>query len=315
MIRIIIRMTRIIVSVGLVAAILTAASGGLFGKFRLLAVSSGSMGAAASVGSLIAVVTHNSYDVGDIISFREAGGGTITTHRISRIEEDSGEVTYFTKGDRNEEEDLRPVYFNKVVGKVTVVIPKLGGVLPWLKEMISRAILIDQEASSGNSLAAGTMDLKISDDDEEAGDSLAVTWEGDGLRPGQGEVSADLRIKNAGTAAADHIHVFVENSTSEGEGPGEDESDPMDANLEIKALQYNEVDIKSYITDKNGNGSIDLDDWEKTPEEDFSLELTDLDINHVLSLTVGLRPQTSETNQGDVVTTTFSIIGHQLNEE
>lgn len=288
---------------------------------RLLVVISGSMEPAIPAGSLIVVADKDSYASGDIISFNEAGDKIVTTHRISRIEDTDGVIRYFTKGDRNEEIDPPPVYFNKVVGKVVIVIPKLGKMLltanqfsDWVKEMISRAFLIDQESSINNSLTAGTMDLKISDSDEAAGDSLAVTWEGDGLRPGQGEASGELVIKNTGTVAADHVHISVENSITQGEGPGAEDSDPMDANLEIKVLQYNEVDIKSYLLDKNGNGVIDLDDWEKKLEEDFSLELTDLDNDHALSLTVGLRPETSATDQGDEVTTAFSIIGHQLDE-
>lgn len=286
---------------------------------RLLAVSSGSMETEIPVGSIIIVAAKSSYIPGEVISFNEAGGRVLTTHRISRAEEVDGEIRYLTKGDKNEEEDLRPVYFNKVVGKVIWVIPKAGETLiavnkswEWVKEMISRAILIDQENSSGNNLAAGTMDLKISDSDEEVGDSLAMTWDGDNLRPGQGTISSDLKIKNVGTVAANHVHITVENSITQGSGSGASENDPMDANLEIKSLQYNEADIKSYITDKNGNGIIDLDDWEKTPAADFSLTLTDLNNNHSLSLTVGLRQETSGADQGDEVETTFSIIGHQF---
>lgn len=291
-------------------------------EVKLLAVSSGSMEPAIPVGSLIAVTAKDSYITGDIISFNEAGDRMITTHRISRIEEVDGDVRYFTEGDRNEDEDLSPVYSNKVVGKVVVTIPKLGGALlminksaEWVKEMISRAMLIDQEVSSGNNLAAGTMDLKITDDNEPAGDSLTMTWEGDNLRPGQGTVSGELKIKNVGSVAANHIHVSVENSITQGTGSGASGNDPMDANLEIKALQYNEVDIKSYIKDKNGNGTIDLDDWEKTPAENFSLELTDLNVNHTLSLSVGLSLGAGKANQGDTVKTTFSITGHQLDGE
>lgn len=319
MTRIGIRMIRIIVLGGLVAAILTAVGGGLVGKFRLLVVTSGSMEPAIPAGSLIALIPKDNYASGDIISFNEAGDKVTTTHRISQVEEIDGRIRYVTKGDRNEEEDLSLVYFNKVVGKVVVVIPKFGKTLlavnqfsSWVEEMISRAFLSDQESSVNNSLAAGTMDLKISDDDEAAGDSLAMTWEGDNLRPGQETAAGELKIKNAGTVAADHIHISVENLITQGAGPGADAADPMDANLEIQALQYNEADIKSYLSDKNGNGIIDLDDWEQTPIAEFSLPLTDLNNNHTLSLTVSLRSETSETNQGDVVTTAFSIIGHQL---
>ena len=318
MTRISMRMIRIGVLTSIVFLVV---QGGFFDKTRLLVVVSGSMEPAIPVGSLIVVRERDEYVAGEVISF-VSSNKAIITHRILRVETSGGKIKYITKGDRNEEEDRKPVYYEKVAGKVTNVIPKLGGSLitvrestQWLTEMISRAILIDQEVSSGNNLTAGTMDLKISDDDEEAGDSLAMTWEGDGFRPGEGDVSADLKIKNSGTVAAEHIHVSVENSIGEGEGPGEDDSDPMDANLKILSLYYNKADIKSDLSDRNGNGIIDLDDWEKTPAEDFSLELTDLDNDHTLSLTVGLRPETSAADQGDMVETTFLVIGHQLESD
>ena len=72
------------------------------------------------------------------------------------------------------------------------------------------------------------------------------------------------------------------------------------------------MNIKPDLTDRNSNGIIDLDDWEKTPTEDFSLELADLNIDYTLSLAVKLRQEASAANQGDMVTTTFLVIGHQL---
>ncbi len=283
---------------------------------RLLVVTSGSMEPAIPVGSLIAVAAKDRYSAGDIISFNEVGGGGMITHRVSRLEEIDGKLVYFTKGDRNEEEDINPVYFNKVAGKVVVVIPKPGEVFLRLKKFISLAFFADQETSTENRLAAGTMDLKISDADETAGDSLTMTWEGSNLRPGQGEVSADLKIKNMGTVAANHIHIKAANAITQGGGPGANGSDPMDANLEVKTLTYDGADIKSFLTDTDGNGVKDLDDWEAGGDSGIgTLSLIDLGNDHVLSLTVGLRAGASGANQGDIVTTTFSIIGHQLDGE
>ncbi len=283
---------------------------------RLLVVTSGSMEPAIPAGSLIVVLAKSSYSAGDIISFNEVADNSVVTHRINRIEEEKSTFSYFTKGDRNEEEDKNPVYYNEVAGKVAAVIPKLGEVFLKLKKIISLAFFADQETSTENRLAAGTLDLKISDDDEAAGDSLTMTWEGSNLRPGQGEVSADLKIKNLGTTPANHIHVKAVNVITQGSGPGTDVSDPMDANLEVKVLTYDGADIKSYLTDANGNGVRDLDDWEAAGNSGIgTLSLTDLATDHVLSLTAGLRAETGGTNQGDTIETTFSIIGHQLDGE
>jgi len=282
----------------------------------LLAVASGSMEPAIPAGSLIIVLAKDRYSAGDIISFNEAGGGGMITHRISRLEEIDGKLRYFTKGDRNEEEDINPVYSNKVAGKAMAVIPKLGEAFLRVKKIISLAFFADQEISTGNSLAAGTLDLKISDADEAAGDSLAMTWEGDGLRPGEGQAGADLKIKNAGTVAANHIHIKAVNVITQGSGPGADASDPMDANLEVKVLTYDGANIKSYLADTNGNGVKDLDDWGAAGGSGIgTLSLTDLGVDHVLSLTVGLRAGAGGANQGDTVTTTFSVTGHQLETE
>ena len=53
--------------------------------------------------------------VGDIISFYE--GSYINTHRFVRIENQSGEEVYITKGDNNEKEDKLPVKFKNIEGK------------------------------------------------------------------------------------------------------------------------------------------------------------------------------------------------------
>jgi hypothetical protein len=101
----------------------------------------------------------------------------------------------------------------------------------------------------------------------------------------------------------------------------------MDANLEIKTLAYDGVDIKPYLTDRNGNGALDIDDWELVGSagigdsdgtampQDGTVTLADIGVNHNLLLTIGLRSETGGANQGDVVTTTFSVIGHQLDGE
>lgn len=185
----------------------------------------------------------------------------------------------------------------------------------------TKAVWSDSGQSTGNTFAAGTLDLKLSDDDETDLDDVAITWNGTAMTPGGTTVSADLLVKNVGDPAADHVHFAVSNGIVEGAGVGADASDPMDANLEITGLSYDGASIMGYLTDVNGNGWIDLDDWAQTGDigdhdgalvpADGTLPLADLDADHTLSMTVQLNALSTDANQGDIVTTDVTATLHQ----
>ena len=76
-----------------------------------------------SGNDMIFTVKKKEYNVGDIIMFNTQG--TTVTHRIIGIEAEG----YVTKGDANNAEDTDRVKYENVVGKVFLVIPKVGVVL------------------------------------------------------------------------------------------------------------------------------------------------------------------------------------------
>lgn len=189
----------------------------------------------------------------------------------------------------------------------------------------TRAVWSDTGASNGNTFQAGTLDLQLSDSDETNLDNVSLTWNGTLMTPGGSEVLAVLNVRNHGNAAADHIHFDItSNVITEGNGVGADATSPMDKNLEITTLAYDGQNILSlsFLTDKNENGWIDLDDWELTAAPgigdsdgnlvtDGTLPLTDIDVNHTLLMGVRLHNSSSDANQGDTVTTVLTATLHQ----
>ena len=97
--------------------------------------------------------------------------------------------------------------------------------------------------------------------------------------------------------AGNHLEVGVTNScTSEG----------MDEYLEITSLAYDGGEVIDQLTDVNGNGWIDLDDFEQDAEGGLdSLSLQDLNSNHSFSLEVRLHETTPNEYQGQSCTSLF----------
>ena len=89
-------------------------------------VLSGSMEPTYPVGSLIYVKKTPAAEiqVGDAITFRLNGEGTIATHRVIAISSDGTQFT--TQGDANDAPDGAPVLAQDLVGKPLFVIPYLG---------------------------------------------------------------------------------------------------------------------------------------------------------------------------------------------
>ena len=103
--------------------------------YEVLVVQSGSMEPVYHVGSLIYVksVEPEELEVGDVITF-ELGNGVRGTHRIIEILDNSGELSFITKGDANEVEDNKPVVEDAIVGQVKFTIPKLGFFITYIQQ-------------------------------------------------------------------------------------------------------------------------------------------------------------------------------------
>ena len=98
-------------------------------------VISGSMRPTLDVGDvvIIAKVSADTIEPGDIIQFREAERVT-TLHRVVEIQESEGGMVFITQGDANSEPDANPVIPENVVGKAIFDIPKIGWAAIAVKE-------------------------------------------------------------------------------------------------------------------------------------------------------------------------------------
>lgn len=119
--------------------------------------------------------------------------------------------------------------------------------------------------SEDNYVEAGTLDLKISDNDESYGDSVTETFTLDNAKPGD-DVSNNFSLKNVGSIEADHVELGFSYEEIVGDETGgstmPDSADGMAKQIEVSDLTYNGENLledRDFV-DANGNGRIDLDD-------------------------------------------------------
>ncbi len=95
--------------------------------YQVYNIVSGSMEPAIPVGSAIYVrsTAPGQLAAGDVIAFEREG--TVVAHRV--VQNDAAQSQLTTKGDANAKEDLSPVRYNQVIGRVERHIPVLGGLL------------------------------------------------------------------------------------------------------------------------------------------------------------------------------------------
>ncbi|MCK4429341.1 MAG: signal peptidase I [Candidatus Aenigmarchaeota archaeon] len=108
------------------------------GELQFKTVLSGSMSPAINAGDIILISKINTEEVEerDIITFRE--GKTFTTHRVIEIVNN----TFRTKGDANEEADMKIINGESVVGKVIFTIPFLGRFTHFVRSPLGFMIFI-----------------------------------------------------------------------------------------------------------------------------------------------------------------------------
>lgn len=123
----------------LVVALLLAAPG-LLG-WKQMSVLTGSMEPEIPVGSMVYVepVEPESLAEGDVVTFVQADGNTVT-HRV--VKNRTVEGTLVTKGDANEEEDMDPVPYERVVGKVGLTLPNAGEVLGYISSDVGKVYML-----------------------------------------------------------------------------------------------------------------------------------------------------------------------------
>lgn len=123
----------------MVMMVLTAMSNSsILGKYRSFLVQSGSMEPSIMTGDIIIIKSSPQYLKNDVVTFDDHQQRRVT-HRIIDIKEDGH---FVTKGDANKSSDSENILKNQILGKVFLVIPKLGYLVAFSKSFMGFLIFI-----------------------------------------------------------------------------------------------------------------------------------------------------------------------------
>jgi len=125
----------------IVAFFSVSANTGLLGNYKSLVVQSGSMENTIMTGDIILIKAIQQYNKNDVVTFKEADE-RIVTHRIIKVQDDSDNTVFITKGDANRSIDNDTVKSDQVLGKVMFVVPKIGFLVAFAKSPFGLVILI-----------------------------------------------------------------------------------------------------------------------------------------------------------------------------
>lgn len=112
----------------------------VFSGYKSFLVQSGSMEPAIMTGDIIVIHRQDSYQKNDTITFNGTDG-RIVTHRIAEISQKDSQPHFTTKGDANRSEDEDSITKDKIMGKVSLIIPKLGYLVAFSKSLPGLMIL------------------------------------------------------------------------------------------------------------------------------------------------------------------------------
>lgn len=124
-----------VILLGVIAAFFPLTAPRLMG-YEIYEVISGSMEPEIPVGSVIYVRPVEPEDVenGDIIAFVQ--NGSMITHRVEENRYVEGE--FITKGDANSKEDMLPVEYDSLEGKVMFHFPVLGRIMTLMASNVGK---------------------------------------------------------------------------------------------------------------------------------------------------------------------------------
>lgn len=112
------------------------------GNYKVFTVQSGSMEPTIHTGSLIFVKPLAEYEVGDIITKKTNDPKITITHRIIEKKDDDGRITFQTKGDANDGNDMEDTLQGLVIGKMIFKLPYLGYPVGYAKTVQGLILLI-----------------------------------------------------------------------------------------------------------------------------------------------------------------------------
>lgn len=114
-----------------------------FFGYEAYSIVSGSMEPEIATGSVVYAkgVAPEEVAAGDVIVFYGGADGTaVTTHRV--VDNDADNRQFITKGDANAGNDMQPVSYENLLGRVEKSIPMLGIILPVLADTKGKIYLL-----------------------------------------------------------------------------------------------------------------------------------------------------------------------------
>ena len=112
-------------------------------NINIYSVQSGSMEPNIPLGSLVIVQKSDNYEIGDVITVKELSNPIISvTHRIVDINTDNSIVSYVTKGDANDANDMDLRFPAEIIGKVIFQLPLLGYLISFTRTQLGLILLI-----------------------------------------------------------------------------------------------------------------------------------------------------------------------------
>lgn len=125
-----------------ISTILNKTGHSLFG-YKALVITTDSMKPNINSGDIVIIkkVEESKIKIGDVISFKQAGG--IITHRITDIKQnENNQNEYITKGDNNNIEDSTTVKYQEIEGRKVLKIPFFGKIVILLQDEVYVILLI-----------------------------------------------------------------------------------------------------------------------------------------------------------------------------
>ncbi|MFC1899864.1 TasA family protein [Chloroflexota bacterium] len=178
-----------------------------------------------------------------------------------------------------------------------VLLTGMTGIGTW-------AYFSDVETSTGNVLAAGTLDLKTDDVD-----GVTQTIYTNSLEPGE-DISGSITLKNAGSVAGltlDIVASYIESDN--GFNLVDTNVDDTAAKLELTTLSYGGSSLLGSVSDNNVNSYLDVEDLKNanlTGQSGIGPSAT-----KDFTITVQLRSDTAGDFQSDGINITITFTLNQ----
>lgn len=113
-----------------------------FFGYKSYIITTDSMADSINSGDIVIVkeVPEEELQVGDVITFEK--DYQVITHRITKIDDETGKRVYTTKGDNNNLEDNQKIEYEQIEGKSVLTIPKLGYLFNFLENQIVFLLIV-----------------------------------------------------------------------------------------------------------------------------------------------------------------------------